>query len=121
MPSAEDIYGSQYLNAADVGDSPKVGMITEIGPEQFRREGQRERTKLVMRTTAFRKQIVINATQGRKLIKAWGDNYNDWLSQIVTISTGETPMGLGIVLTPAKNGTAAPPAEQPPAGEGPQQ
>lgn len=89
MPSAEDIYASPYLNSDDIGDSEPTVTILEIGPERMGQSGEDKKTKLTCRVTGFRKKLVINATNGKRLIKAWGDDYSKWAGKQARLLTDD--------------------------------
>lgn len=87
MASVTGLYESPYLKAEDIGSTRVTGTITEIGPEPFRQPGKGDQLKLVMRTDAHRKLIVVNKTNATILLCAFGDDWQLWAGRRVEIYT----------------------------------
>lgn len=92
---------SNDLKAADFeGKNLKV-KISEVEARTYpARDGKPEETKGVLRFEGKEKGLVLNKTNTKNLINAYGNESNDWVGHEVGLSTHETELGIGWVVKP---------------------
>jgi hypothetical protein len=62
----DDLYGSKYLAASDV-KKPFSAAITEVEKQDFARQGERSKVKVVLTLKGVRKPIICNKTNALSL------------------------------------------------------
>jgi hypothetical protein len=94
------------MKAGDLGDAVTTGVIVEIGPVNPRSEDQTSREKLEIQVDTIERPILLNATNTIALAEAWGDDYTQWVGQLVAVSAAPTTYEgratLGIKVRPQK-------------------
>lgn len=110
---ANNFAGSDFMKAVDLGVTTPQIRISKVEEADF---GQGEKPKLVIHPSdpAY-KPVVLNVTNTRACIAAFGPNTDAWLNKIVMLSVRQTQMGPGIGVTPMVQ-PEAPAASLPPAG-----
>jgi hypothetical protein len=112
MSDFDDLYGSQYLAAADL-KKPFTTAIEEIDEQDFARQGEGQRLKKVLRLKGVRKPVVLNKTNALSLGEEFGKDFDDWIGKRVTVRAESTSFQgkpvKGLRLYPA-NGEQAPKA-----------
>jgi hypothetical protein len=106
----DELYGSKYLGAVDVGDKKIRTRILKITKEVMQQQGGKpERAKFVLYLSNIDKPVVLNSTNKNTLVDALGRNPADWKGAelgLFTVSTqfaGRPTKGLRIkVLSTAK-------------------
>lgn len=96
---------SKYLKASDLqGARPKV-VIKAIGLLEFDDEEKGKHTKPALRFEGREKQLVVNPTNCEELIRAFGQNSDDWIGKTIGLSTKYYKAfdREGIVVTPITN------------------
>lgn len=90
---------SGWLKASDIkGKNIKV-VISEVGTIHFEaRDGKPEQTKPTLRFEGKEKGIVLNATNTKLLINAYGAESDNWIYKEIGLSTKEYEMGDGIIV-----------------------
>jgi hypothetical protein len=122
----DELYGSKYLGAADIGDKRVRTRIGKVRKEMMPQTGGRpERAKFVIYFTTLDKPMVLNATNKNALVDKLGRVPANWIGAEVGLLTeltqfqGKPTKGLRLrVLSVAK--PAAPkskPAAGPPPNE----
>lgn len=116
--NANDFAGSDFLKAADLGQATPQIRIAKVEPVDF---GQGQPEKLVIHASdPSCKPVVLNVTNTRACIAAFGPETTAWIGQVVMLSVRQTQMGPGIGVTPMQP-QAAPAPSLPPAGPVPAQ
>jgi len=108
MMDANNFAGSDFLKAADLGQATPQIRIAKVEPHDF---GEGQPAKLVIHATDPNiKPIVLNVTNTRACITAFGQETTGWLNQVVMLSVRQTQMGPGIGVTPMQAAPAPAPA-----------
>ena len=90
MAKASEFFGSaRYLRASDVTEDieNETFVIENVMPEVVG-QGEKSKEKLVItldKDFNGRKCIVLNASNGKILIDAFGDNYNEWCDKKIRL------------------------------------
>jgi len=92
---------SNDLKAADfVGKNFKV-VISKVEERHYEARGTTPATdKLALHFDGKEKTLVLNKTNARILINAYGAETDDWLGNEIGLSTQETELGAGWVVSP---------------------
>jgi hypothetical protein len=97
MDTFDDLYGSQYLSAADVGRKILRGTIAFVAPADLRQKDGTSRRKFVI---GFRedllKDLVVNKTNAVTLANLYGKDVSKWAGRQVEIYTAPTSFGDGV-------------------------
>jgi hypothetical protein len=111
----EDLYGSQYLSAADL-KKPITAPIEEIYEQDFGRQGERPRIRKVLHLRGVKKSVVLNKTNALNLSEQFGTEFDEWIGKRVTAKAERTSFGgkptMGVRLYPA-NGEDSPALKAP--------
>ena len=111
----DDIYGSNYLAATDL-KKPITTVIEQVEQEDFARQGEKKKMKVVLYLRGVRKPVIVNKTNALTLANAFGKNFEDWPDQRIVIKAEPTTFAgkptKGIRLYPA-NGEDAPVLKSP--------
>jgi hypothetical protein len=121
---ASEFLHSKYVTAAELGDTRRHALIHNVRKEVVGRERPDERPvlELVANTgQAWPRDLVLNNTNLRALIDAFGTETNNWLGKAIEVTTAPTrnPQGMpvrGIVVSaikPPSAGTGAIPLGAP--------
>ena len=94
---------SNYLKASDIkGKTPTVNIVkSEI--VKFTKEGQPDEQKPAIFFAGKEKGVVLNKTNTRGLIAAFGSDSDKWVNKDVMLSVVQTEMGDGIRVTPLES------------------
>jgi hypothetical protein len=57
----DDLYGSKYLAATDL-KKPFTSTIEEVDRQDFARQGERQKMKVVLQLKSVKKPVVVNKT-----------------------------------------------------------
>jgi hypothetical protein len=80
---------SKYLRAADIdGDTPVV--IARVAEEEV---GRDKEIKPILYFKGMQQGLVLNQTNGNRLVAAFGDEMDDWTGQTITLFTEIVPFG----------------------------
>lgn len=100
MPKASDFIQSSTINAETIGDKPVKVKILAVEPETTRDD----KTKLGLTFDKFSdRKLLLNTTNLKLLIKAYGDDYTRWVGKSLTLKTestmymGEPTVGVRVV------------------------
>ena len=118
----DQLYGSKYLSATDLGDKKIRTRISKIRKEMMQQQGGKpERAKFVLYLATLEKPMVLNATNKNVLVEKLGKNPAAWIGADVgilaenTTFAGKPVKGLRLrVLSPPKAATKAVPAPKKP-------
>jgi len=110
----DDFVGSTFLKAADLGQMTPTITVAKVEPIEFQ-DGSK---KLVLHPTdANLSAVVLNMTNSRACVAAWGNESDTWVGKQAMLSVRQTQMGPGIGVTPVNapqtQGQPAPTAEAP--------
>ena len=104
--NANDFAGSDFLKAADLGQATPQIQIAKVEPHDF---GEGQPAKLVIHATDPNvKPVVLNVTNTRACIAAFGQETISWIGQTVMLSVRQTQMGPGLGVTPMQAPPVAP-------------
>ena len=102
---ANNFAGSDFLKAADLGQATPQITVSKVESVDF---DQGEKSKLVIHATDPQcKPVVLNVTNTRACIAAWGPETQGWLGKVAMLSVRQTQMGPGIGVTPMMAPTSA--------------
>jgi hypothetical protein len=117
----DQLYGSKYLGAVDVGDKKIRTRISKIRKEMMQQGGKPERAKFVLYFATLEKPMVLNATNKNMLVEKLGKNPANWIGADVGIFAentqfaGKPVKGLRLrVLSPPKAAAKTVPAPKKP-------
>jgi hypothetical protein len=118
----DQVYGSKFLPAADVGTRKIRTTIVKVRKVDLRGGDGTKRVKFVLHFEHIDKPMVINATNKNELVKKLGKNPGNWIGALVGIYVdpdveygGKTVGGLRLrVLGPATTAKSAGSPEPPP-------
>jgi hypothetical protein len=86
-----ELYGSKYLGAADLGEKKIRTRIAKIRKEPMQQQGGgKERAKFVLYFTTLDKSLVLNATNKNVLVDALGRDPASWVNAEVGLYTVDT-------------------------------
>jgi hypothetical protein len=88
----EDLYGSQYLAATDL-KKPFTAVVEEINKQDFARQGERQKMKVVLHLKGVKKPIVVNKTNALSLSEQFGKDFDEWIGKRVTVKAEPTTFG----------------------------
>ena len=110
--NVNDFVGSDTMKASDLGQTTPQVVISKVEPVTF----QDGSSKLIIHPTdPNMKPVVLNVTNTRACVAAWGPESDAWIGKTVMLSVRQTQMGPGIGVTPIG---AAPPMDPPGANQG---
>jgi hypothetical protein len=85
-----ELYGSKYLGAVDLGEKKIRTRLAKIRKEPLQQQGGKERTKFVIYFTTLDKPLVLNATNKNVLVDALGRDPAGWVNAEVGLYTIDT-------------------------------
>jgi hypothetical protein len=88
----DDLYGSQYLAASDV-KKPFTTVIKEVDKQDFARQGERSKVKVVLHLKGVKKPVILNKTNALNLSEEFGKNFGDWIDKPVRVQAERTSYG----------------------------
>ena len=95
---ASQFAGSDFLKAADLGNTTPTISVAKVEQVDFQDGGN---SKLCLHPSDPNiKPIVLNVTNTRACIAAWGTETQDWIGKQAMLSVRQTQMGPGIGVTP---------------------
>jgi len=85
-------FGSPFLKASDLSSERTRVTITEISDELM---GNPRERKSVAYFLELEKGLVLNKTNGKTLLTAFGKNSDDWLHKVIelVVKPGQSPQG----------------------------
>jgi len=105
----DDLYGSKYLSAADLGGRQKRAKIADVNVEDLREKDGSTKRKYVVAFANEDKSLVLNKTNALRLAQAFGKNRASWTGQLVELYSEMTSLGKeGVLLRPLHKPQAAP-------------
>ena len=106
MSSAKDLYRTGVMSAERWGSKKATLRIEMCEPDTIKTRAGIESTKLVLEFEGGDLRIALNKTNAMTLIKAFGDDYNEWVGKKVIITTAPVEFNgertRGLVVTPVK-------------------
>jgi hypothetical protein len=112
----DDLYGSKYLGATDLGDKKIRTRIAKVRKETLQQQGKEPRAKFVIYFTSLDKAMVLNATNKNVLVEALGRDPTKWSNAEVGLYTeltqfaGKPVKGLRIKVLSAPKAATKPAA-----------
>jgi hypothetical protein len=89
----DDLYGSKYLGATDLGDKKIRTRIAKVRKEALQQQGKEARTKFVIYFTTLDKAMVLNATNKNVLVEKLGRDPAKWVNAEIGLYTELTQFG----------------------------
>ena len=90
----EELYGSKYLGAVDLGDKKIRARIAKVRKEMMRQQGGKpERAKFVLYFTSLDNGLVLNATNKNAIVEKLGKKPANWINADVGLYTIDTTFG----------------------------
>ena len=87
----DELYGSKYLGAADLGDKKIRTRIAKVRKETMQQQGGKpERAKFVIYFTTLDKAMVLNATNKNVLVEKLGRAPAGWVNAEIGLYTEPT-------------------------------
>lgn len=85
MPKIGEMIESKYLKQSDVDTDTNV-TVEKVGKANVAREGDEPEYKWLVRFTEFKKPMVLNSTNIKRLAKACGsEDTDDWIGKQVVL------------------------------------
>jgi len=83
MPSVDEIYGGNFLNAMLVKSEKLVGKPLTISNVEVQKIGRGDsaRNKLVVTFREISKQLVLNKTNSNIIAESYGQDYSQWVDK----------------------------------------
>jgi hypothetical protein len=101
----DDLYGSQFLAATDL-KKPFTATIEAVTKQDFARQGERQKMKVVLHLKGVRKPIVVNKTNALSLSEEFGKDFDEWIDKRINVKAERTSYGgkpvMGLRLYPEK-------------------
>jgi hypothetical protein len=91
-----EMYGSKYLSAADLGGETVRSRILDVQRGEFKQEAGGTKAKCVAALEGQVKKLVINVTNANRLAAARTRSPTSWIGLAVDLYTEETVMGEGV-------------------------
>ena len=89
----DQLYGSKYLSATDLGGSILRVKIEKVEVADLREKDGTTRKKLILFFNGQDKAMVLNKTNASALADAFGKNPDDWVDQRLEIYSEMTGLG----------------------------
>ncbi len=90
---ASEFYQSPFLRGTDISKPVRAQIERyEVGEFTDQKTGQ-EQKRIILRFTGKQKALVLNKSQARTLITAYGDEMDGWPGKSVILSPGQAPNG----------------------------
>ena len=89
----DQLYGSKYLSATDLGGSILRVKIEKVEVADLREKDGTTRKKFVLSFNGQDKAMVLNKTNASVLADAFGKNPDDWVDQRLEIYSEMTGLG----------------------------
>jgi hypothetical protein len=93
MANFDDLYGSKYLSAADLGDKTLRVKIGKVEVADLRQQDGSTQKKYALFFPGQDKAMVINKTNAMTLANAFGKNPTGWVNQGIEIYSEMTGLG----------------------------
>lgn len=90
---ASEAFPSKYLSASDLGGKNARVTIAEIQMEELQARDGKKESKMILYFRGKTKGMVLNKTNGKTLIAAFGDETDDWMNNEVILFTVMTDVG----------------------------
>lgn len=100
---------SNFLKASDIQGSTPTVTIERVEEVSFEKDGKTD-IKPAIHFVGKEKGVVLNKTNTRSLIEAFGALSDDWLNKQAMLSVVTTEMGPGIRVTPLQGEADAQPS-----------
>lgn len=104
--------GSDFLKAADLGNSTPQCTVKAVHTREFNDEQKGPHQKLVLEFVDKDKWVVLNVTNTRAMATAYGMDSDQWVGKQVILNVRQTQMGPGIGVTPLQDLPGQAAAEQ---------
>jgi hypothetical protein len=108
MTTFDDMYGSKWLSADDLGDEAPRYKIKEAEIVSLRDKDGRTNNKLVLRFNNVEKGLILNKTNAGRMATAYGKDESRWIGKVVELYTETTTYGLGVRIRILKDKTTDP-------------
>jgi len=92
-----DFIGSDFMKAADLGQTTPQISISKVEPVDFQ-DGSKK--LCIHPAEANMKPVVLNVTNTRACVAAWGAESDNWIGKSAMLSVRQTQMGPGLAVTP---------------------
>ena len=109
-----DFYQSPWLSLPDLAGRAARVAICEVKVEEVRqRDGDKAR-KAVLSFSGKKKRLILNVSQARAAVEAWGDDLDRWIGKQAILQPGKAENGKDtIMLIPMPPAAHEPPAAAP--------
>jgi hypothetical protein len=99
----DDLYGSKYLSAADIGDGETArSKIAKVEVIEIKERNGATKRKWAVTFDAFSKQLLLNKTNATAISQVFGKDPSKWIGQTVEFFVVPTEMGDGIRVRPLR-------------------
>ncbi len=111
IPRYEDMYAGEYFSPEDFapGESLTVTITSHIAAELTVR-GKGKNWKMVLTVADQIKKVAVNKTSWKRLILAWGKDFDSWIGGQIRLERGEVNGKSATLCTPLPRKEPAKPA-----------
>jgi len=99
MDMTEFVGNSDYLKAADLKGKSVNLEIKSLSSAEFTDDKGNTKTKALMEFKGKDKMAVLNVTNTRAMVAAFGPDSDDWIGKKILLGVRQTPLGDGLALT----------------------
>ncbi len=96
----EFVGNSDYLKAADLKGKSVNLEIKGVNSAEFTDDKGNTKSKALLEFKGKDKMAVLNITNTRALVNAYGPDSDDWIGKKIVLSVRQTPLGDGLGVTP---------------------
>jgi hypothetical protein len=100
MDMTEFVGNSDYLKAADLKGKSVNLTIKGVNSADFTDDKGNTKTKALLEFKGKDKMAVLNITNTRALVAAFGAESDAWIGKNIVLSVRQTPLGDGLGVTP---------------------
>ncbi len=114
IPSYSDMYAGEYFSPEDFGPGESlVVTITAHMPMELTVRGKGKNWKMVLTVADQIKKVAVNKTSWKRLILAWGKDFDSWIGGQIRIERGEVNGKAATLCTPQRRAVVTPPVFTP--------
>ena len=88
MPNINEVFGGNYLKAADLHDDELLLTIAGVSEKEFENNGKKQK-KLDMWFSEDPRHLVLNVTNSRKIAQTYGPNTDNWIGKKIQLYVAE--------------------------------
>lgn len=91
--NAREFIGGQFLSAENINGQVLTGRIIGIGAGKVESRSGKAREKISIDVEGVQKPVLLNQTNLKRIVSAFGDDTDEWLGHEVRIGTHDVQFG----------------------------